>query len=225
MSIIEAKRLTKVYRRGSEDVHALRGIDFSVEPGEFVAIVGPSGSGKTALLNILGCLDTPTSGSVRLDGTDLGGVKERDLVKIRRERIGFIFQQFFLIPTLTVRENIEVPLLFSGKEKSEEKIDRILDQVGLADRSDHLPHQISGGQMQRVAIGRALVNDPAVLFADEPTGNLDSATAGRIYDLFDDLSRGGLTLIAVTHNPELAARADRAIEIRDGLIVGSGQSP
>jgi putative ABC transport system ATP-binding protein len=218
--IIEAKNLTKVYRRGREEIHALKNVDFSVRAGEFVSIIGPSGSGKTALLNVLGCLDTPTSGSLRLNGVETIGLKERDLVKLRRESIGFVFQQFYLMPTLTARENIEMPLLFSKKSGNKSRIDEILHMVGLTDRGDHLPGQLSGGEMQRVAIGRALINDPKIILADEPTGNLDSATSQMIFELFQDLNRKSLTLVIVTHNLDLARQANKMYTLKDGQIVG-----
>jgi putative ABC transport system ATP-binding protein len=217
--IIEAKGLCKVYRRGREEIQALKNVDFCVKAGEFVSIIGPSGSGKTALLNMLGCLDTPSSGSLRLNGIEITGKKERDLVKIRRENIGFVFQQFYLMPTLTARENIELPLLFSKKKRSAKRIDEVLQMVGLADRGDHLPGQLSGGEMQRVAIGRALINDPKIVLADEPTGNLDSATSEMIFGLFSELNKRGLTLIVVTHNLDLARRAEKMYTLRDGRIV------
>ena len=217
--IIEARELCKVYRRGREDIHALKNVDFCVEAGEFVSIIGPSGSGKTALLNMLGCLDTPSSGSLRLNGIEIAGKKENDLVKIRRENIGFVFQQFYLMPTLTARENIELPLLFSKKNSSRKRIDEVLQMVGLADRGDHLPGQLSGGEMQRVAIGRALINDPRIILADEPTGNLDSATSEMIFGLFSELNKRGLTLVVVTHNLDLARRAEKMYTLRDGRIV------
>lgn len=218
MSIIRATGLVKTYRRGREEVCALRGVDLSVEEGEFVSIVGPSGAGKTALLNLIGCLDTPGGGSLAIDGIEMTGKGEAELVRIRREHIGFVFQQFFLIPTLTVAENVGLPLVFAERPYNRRKIDTILEQVGLAHRADHLPSQLSGGEMQRVAIGRALVNDPRILLADEPTGNLDSVTAEGIYATFEDLHRQGLTLVIVTHNPELAKRAGRVIGLRDGCI-------
>ncbi|MEI6104426.1 MAG: ABC transporter ATP-binding protein [Methanothrix sp.] len=217
--IIEAKELCKVYRRGREEIQALKNVDFSVKAGEFVSIIGPSGSGKTALLNMLGCLDTPSSGSLRLNGIEIAGQKERDLVKIRRENIGFVFQQFYLMPTLTARENIELPLLFSKKKRSAKRVDEVLQMVGLADRGDHLPGQLSGGEMQRVAIGRALINDPKIVLADEPTGNLDSATSEMIFGLFSELNKRGLTLVVVTHNLDLARRAEKMYTLRDGRIV------
>ena len=218
--IIEAKGLTKVYRRGREKIHALRDVDFSVNKGEFVSIIGPSGSGKTALLNVLGCLDTPTGGCLRLNGIETGGLREADLVKLRRDSIGFVFQQFYLMPTLTARENIELPLLFSHKKENAIEIDRTLKMVGLADRGHHLPGQLSGGEMQRVAIGRALINHPQIILADEPTGNLDSATSQMIFELFEELNRQGMTLIIVTHNLELAKKAHKMYTLKDGQIVG-----
>lgn len=218
-NIIEAKGLCKVYRRGREEIRALKNVDYSVEAGEFVSIIGPSGSGKTALLNMLGCLDTPTSGSLRLNGIEIAGQKERELVRLRRENIGFVFQQFYLMTTLTARENIELPLLFSRKSGSKWRIDEVLQMVGLADRGDHLPGQLSGGEMQRVAIGRALINDPKIILADEPTGNLDSATSEMIFGLFSELNKRGITLVVVTHNLDLARRAEKMYTLRDGRIV------
>ncbi|MGA2914267.1 MAG: ABC transporter ATP-binding protein [Methanoregula sp.] len=219
MNIIEATGICKTYRRGREEVCALSGVNLTIEEGEFVSIVGPSGAGKTALMNILGCLDTPTSGMLMIDGMPVNGKGEAELVKIRREHIGFVFQQFFLIPTLTVGENIGLPLLFSGTPFKSETIESLLEKVGLLHRTDHLPGQLSGGEMQRVAIARALVNNPRILLADEPTGNLDSVTADGIYQLFEDLHRQGITVIVVTHNRELALRAGRVITIRDGCVV------
>ncbi|VVB64223.1 putative ABC transporter ATP-binding protein [uncultured archaeon] len=219
MSVLEVKDLTKIYRRGREQIYALKHVDFNVNQGEFVSIIGPSGSGKTALLNVLGCLDTPTSGSLLLNGTQTSGMKETDLVKLRRDNIGFVFQQFYLMPTLTARENIELPLLFSKKDGNKGRIDNVLEMVGLADRGDHLPGQLSGGEMQRVAIGRALINDPKIILADEPTGNLDSATSKMIFELFSELNRRGLTLVIVTHNLDLARQAQKMYTLRDGQIV------
>jgi len=217
--IIKAKDLTKVFRRGREEIYALKNVDFSVKDSEFVSIIGPSGSGKTALLNVLGCLDTPTRGSLQLNGIETSGLKEKDLVKLRRDNIGFVFQQFYLIPTLTARENIELPLLFSRKNGDKSRIDDVLEMVGLSDRGDHLPGQLSGGEMQRVSIGRALVNDPKIILADEPTGNLDSETSKKVYDLFRQLNDRGLTLVVVTHNLELAGQAHKMYTLRDGQIV------
>jgi putative ABC transport system ATP-binding protein len=219
MSIITATDISKTYPRGREEVCALRGVNIAIEPGEFVSIVGPSGAGKTALMNILGCLDAPTGGKLAIDGIDVIGKKEAELVKIRREHIGFVFQQFFLIPTLTVGENTGLPLIFSGRPYDRQRIESLLGKVGLSHRADHLPGQLSGGEMQRVAIARALVNNPRILLADEPTGNLDSVTADGIYRLFDELHKQGITVIVVTHNRELAQRAGRVITLRDGCVV------
>ena len=219
MSIIEATGIGKTYQRGREKVCALNGVDLKIELGEFVSIVGPSGAGKTVLMNILGCLDTPSSGTLTIDGVAVTGKGEAELVKIRREHIGFVFQQFFLIPTLTVGENVGLPLLFSGTPYDPAKIESLLEKVGLSHRADHLPSQLSGGEMQRVAIARALVNMPRILLADEPTGNLDSVTADGIYRLFEELHRQGITVIVVTHNRELAQRAGRVITIRDGCVI------
>ena len=222
--VIIAKGLTKIYHRGSEDIHALKDVSFAIGKGEFVAIVGPSGSGKTTLLNLLGCLDTPTRGSLKLNDIEINGLKERDLVKLRRENIGFVFQQFYLLPTLTVRENIELPLLFSKKNGYKSQIDEVIELVGLKSRAEHLPGQLSGGEMQRVAIGRALINEPKIILADEPTGNLDSATSLKIFQLFQNLNRKGLTLIIVTHNLELAKSAHKVIQLKDGEIARKASS-
>jgi len=219
--IIAAKGLAKSYSRGSEQVHALKAVDFSVGKGEFVSIVGPSGSGKSTLLHLLGLLEAPSAGSIYLEGRETAGLKEHDLVKVRRGSIGFVFQQFLLLPTLTVEENIELPLLFSRKPVRPDRIKEIMDMLELSHRARHLPHQLSGGEMQRVSIGRALVNEPRIIMADEPTGNLDSATSQKIYGLFKMLNEKGLSLIVVTHNMELAGRADRLIRLRDGEICNN----
>ena len=217
-NIYSANELTKVYRRGSEKINALKNISFTVNKGDFMAIVGPSGSGKTTMLNLLGCLDSPTHGSLIINGTEVIGLKEPALVKIRRENIGFVFQQFFLLPTLTVRENIELPLLFRKHKTENNRVDETLELVGLQARAKHLPSQLSGGEMQRVAIGRALINEPKIILADEPTGNLDSATGYKIFEFFQDLNSKGLTLIIVTHNIDLAKTAHKVISLRDGQI-------
>ena len=218
-AVFVAKGLTKKYHRGSEDIFALKDVDLTIDKGEFVAIVGPSGSGKTTLLNILGCLDTPTSGTFKLNGIEINHLKEAELVKLRRENIGFVFQQFYLLPTLSVRENMELPLLFNRGNGHKGKSEEIMNLVGLNSRADHLPNQLSGGEMQRVAIGRALVNNPQLILADEPTGNLDSANADVIFKTFCDLNNRGLTLIVVTHNLDLARKAHRIIALKDGRIV------
>lgn len=218
-NIIEAEGLSKVYLRGKEKIHALGGIDLSIVKGEFVSVMGPSGSGKTTLLNLLSCLDTATSGSLRIKKRDVGGLPENKLVKFRREYMGFVFQQFFLLPTLTVHENVGLPLLFRKKRTESSKIESILKTVGLEDRADHLPSQLSGGEMQRVAIGRALINEPEIIFADEPTGNLDSTTGKAIFHLFRNLNQKNITMVVVTHNQELAETADRIIHLLDGKIL------
>jgi len=217
--VIVARELAKTYHRGSEEIHALKDVNFSIKEGDFVAIAGPSGSGKTTLLNLLGCLDSPTHGILKLNGVETTGLKEKELVKLRRDNIGFVFQQFFLLPTLTVRENIELPLLFTRRNRYGNNSHEILEMVELEARAEHLPNQLSGGEMQRVAIGRALINKPKIILADEPTGNLDSATAHKIMELFQGLNKQGLTLIIVTHNIELAKMARKTIHLRDGEIV------
>lgn len=216
--MIELKNIEKTYRRGAEDVHALRGVDLTVDAGEMMAIVGPSGAGKTTLLHILGCLDQPTKGDVLFDGVNTAGMPESQLVKIRREKIGFVFQQFYLIPGLSVFDNIALPLLFSKKPADPKKIRKLAEMVGLEHRLNHAPTQLSGGEMQRTAIARGLVNDPAVLLADEPTGNLDTENSEKIYAILRRLSDEGLTTIMITHNPDLAGRAGRTVKIKDGRL-------
>jgi putative ABC transport system ATP-binding protein len=216
-----ARGLTRVYRRGSEEIRALDGVSLQILKGEFVSFMGPSGSGKTTLVNLLGCLDNPSSGELDLAGRSIfGGGKilgERELTRVRREVFGYIFQNFYLIPTLTVRENVALPLAFYRKPGAEGEVERLLGMLGMEHRMDHLPGQISGGEMQRVAIARALVNRPEILLADEPTGNLDTKRSGEIGDILQDLNRdSGLTIVMVTHNPTLARLAGRLIEMRDG---------
>jgi len=202
----------------------VKNVSFQVEPGETVAIVGPSGSGKTTLLGLLAGLDRPTSGTVRLDGTDMGALSEDARARLRRERIGFVFQSFQLIPTLTARENVEVPLELRG-EGSGDRADDLLARVGLGGRGHHFPSQLSGGEQQRVAIARAFVHRPSILFADEPTGNLDAATGGRIIELLTELNREiGTTLVLVTHDMDLAARTRRVIRLADGVVVSDERS-
>ena len=216
--MIELKQIEKNYRRGAEEVRALRGVDLSIAAGELLAIIGPSGAGKTTLLHILGCLDQPTRGEVLFDGVNTSNMPESELVQLRREKIGFVFQQFYLIPGLSVFDNIALPLLFSKKQASRTKILALAEMVGLEHRLDHAPAQLSGGEMQRAAIARGLVNDPEVLLADEPTGNLDSENSDKIYALLRSLSQNGLATVMITHNTELAARAQRTVQIRDGLV-------
>lgn len=217
--MIELKGIRKDYRRGAETVHALRGIDLLIAKGEFLAIVGSSGSGKTTMLHILGCLDKPTKGIMSIDGQEVENLPETELVKIRRQKIGFVFQQFYLIPGLSVFDNVALPLLFSRKKKEKTAILPLLEMVGLLAKIDHNPNQLSGGEMQRVAIARAMVNKPEVIFADEPTGNLDTKNSDKIFDLLKSLQSNGITVVMVTHNQELAARADRTITLKDGLVM------
>jgi len=220
---IETKDLMKVYSRGSERIPAVNGVSLRIQKGEFISIIGPSGSGKTTLVNLLGCLDNPTSGEVYLGGQSIFGqgkrLSERELTKIRREMFGYIFQNFYLIPTLTVMENVILPLTFYRKPGTDDEAVKLLRLLGMDHRKDHLPGQISGGEMQRVAIARAMVNRPEILVADEPTGNLDTKRSGEIVEVLQELNRnGGLTIIMVTHNQELARHANRILEMKDGQI-------
>lgn len=219
-SIIEVSGLTKVYRMGSSEVHALRGVDFQVDEGEFLAIIGASGSGKSTLLHLLGCLDQPTEGHYRLDGLAVESLNDKELSQLRNKKIGFIFQAYNLIPQHNILENVELPLIYGGVDRKtrQEKSVRILHQVGLGALISHRPTEISGGQAQRVAIARALAIDPLILIADEPTGNLDSETGEEIMKLFIELNRRGTTIILVTHSRDVANQAKRVIEMRDGLI-------
>jgi len=220
---MEAENLKRLYRRGPEEVYAVNDISLTVEKGTFLSIVGPSGSGKTTLINVLGCLDNPTSGRLSLGGRTVfengRGLSEAKLTRIRRDVFGYIFQRFYLVSTLTVLENVILPFTFFKKPGAEEDVLRVLKLLGIDKRAGHLPGQLSGGEMQRVAIARALVNKPDILLADEPTGNLDTARSEEIGSILKDLNaREGLTIILVTHNPRLAALADRTIELRDGRI-------
>ena len=218
--LISGRNLRRHYRRGSETVKALDGVDVDVRAGESVCILGPSGSGKTTLVNLLSALDAPTAGELTIGGRRADGLSERELVGVRRGLLGYVFQQFHLIPTLTVAENVALPLLFLGRKAEPAEIARVLEAVGLADRAGHLPKELSGGQMQRVAIGRALAVRPRVLIADEPTGNLDSHTGEAIFDLFQKTVReDGVALVLTTHNLALAARCDRTLTLADGRIV------
>jgi len=219
--MIELKGIEKIYNRGNEKVHALRGIDLGIGRGEFMSVVGPSGSGKTTLLHLLGCLDTPTGGTLTIDGIEVVNMRESELVRIRRRKIGFVFQHFYLIPGLSVYENVKLPLLFGRTEKKIDEIVSLIDLVGLKSRLHHTPNQLSGGEMQRVAIARALVNNPEFILADEPTGNLDTENSEKIFELLDSLHKRGIALVLVTHNSELAARAERIIRLKDGRLQGS----
>ncbi len=221
---LEARQLTRVYGRGSEQVHALGGVSLRIHKGEFISFTGPSGSGKTTLVNLLGCLDNPTSGELDLAGRRIFGggkpLSERELTGIRRDVFGYIFQNFYLIPTLTVLENVALPLAFYRKSRVEGEVERLLAMLGMEHRMNHLPGQISGGEMQRVAIARALVNSPDILLADEPTGSLDTQRTEEIGEVLRELNtQAGLTIIMVTHNPSLARLGSRSIELRDGRVL------
>ncbi len=219
--LIKAEHLQKTYQMGTVKVEALKDASFEIAAGEFVAIIGPSGSGKSTLMHILGCLDRPTKGRYFLDGQDMSNVSDNQLAEIRNKKIGFVFQQFNLLPKATILQNVCLPLIYAGlrgRRKQQELARRALEQVGLGDRLYHRPNEISGGQKQRVAIARALINNPALLLADEPTGNLDTKTGQEIMKTFHRLNQEGHTIILVTHDPEIAAQARRVIQIRDGLI-------
>ena len=218
--IIDLRDVRKVYSSGSLSVEALRGITMRIEEGEFVAIMGPSGSGKSTLMHILGCLDIPTSGTINLSGEDISNMSEVELAHVRNQRIGFVFQQFNLLPSMSAWRNVELPLIYANVNKIERKERALaaLDRVGLLDRVEHRPGELSGGQQQRVAVARALVTDPALVLADEPTGNLDSASTEEVLGLFSELHRAGRTIILITHEPDVAAVATRVIRVRDGLV-------
>ena len=218
--LIQVEGLEKVYRLGSVDVPALRGVDISIRQGEMVAIMGPSGSGKSTLMNILGCLDRPTSGRYLLGGADVGAMNDDELAEIRRGRVGFVFQTFNLLTRMTAQENVELPLLYSGRDRRSERALEALERVGLGERARHRPTELSGGEQQRVAIARALVNQPSLILADEPTGNLDSKVGQEIMSIFGELNKNeGITVILVTHDADISAAARRVIGLRDGLVV------
>jgi putative ABC transport system ATP-binding protein len=219
--LIELKEIYKIYDMGAEKVHALNGIDLHLERGEYVAIMGASGSGKSTLMNLIGCLDTPTSGSYRLNGVAVEELDDTQLAGIRNKEIGFVFQTFNLLARTDALHNVELPLIYAGLPRRErrEKASHALERVGLASRMSHQPNELSGGQRQRVAIARALVNDPSLLLADEPTGNLDSATSVEIMELFDQLHAGGNSVVLVTHEREIAEHAWRTVNLRDGKVV------
>jgi putative ABC transport system ATP-binding protein len=220
-TIIEIKNLRKDYHVGEVTVHALRGVDMKIEKGEFLAIMGASGSGKSTMLNILGCLDKPTQGEYYLDSSDVNRMDKDDLAKLRNLKLGFVFQSYNLLPRTTALENVELPLFYNSKVRSKERKERAieaLEAVGLADRMDHMPNQLSGGQQQRVAIARSLVNNPVLILADEPTGNLDTRTSFEIMELFQDLNEKGRTIVYVTHEPDIAKFATRNVIFRDGKI-------
>ena len=218
--VIKIRNITRDFPLGNEVVKVLKGIDLDIEKGEYVALMGPSGSGKSTLMNLLGCLDTPTSGSYELNGTDVSNLTDDQLAEIRNKEIGFVFQTFNLLPRTTALENVALPMIYAGASKSDrtERAKQVLTDVGLADRMDHRPNQLSGGQRQRVAIGRALVNRPSIILADEPTGNLDSKTSLEIMNLFNEIHKAGNTVILVTHEEEIAENAHRIIRLRDGMV-------
>ncbi|MEO8215896.1 MAG: ABC transporter ATP-binding protein [Acidobacteriota bacterium] len=220
-NVIETRQLVKTYQSGTNEVHALRGIDLTVKKGELIAVMGASGSGKSTLMNLLGCLDTPTSGTYLLDGIRVEGLGKNELADIRNQKLGFVFQGFNLLPRTSAVENVELPLLYdrSGKHQDTRALAvSALKRVGLGDRLDHHPNELSGGQQQRVAIARALVTSPALVLADEPTGNLDSRTSVEVMSVFQELNEQGITVLIVTHEPDIAAYAKRIVEVRDGRI-------
>jgi putative ABC transport system ATP-binding protein len=219
-SVISVEDVYKTYRNGSLEVEALRGVSFDIDVGEYVAIMGPSGSGKSTLMHILGCLDVPSSGRFSLAGEDVSAMSEEELAHVRNKRIGFVFQQFNLLSSLSAWRNVELPLVYAGVDRAarRERSLAALDRVGLGDRVEHRPGELSGGQQQRVAVARALVTDPALILADEPTGNLDSVSAHDVLELLNELHRGGRTIVLITHDADVAGAAERTMRIRDGQI-------
>ncbi len=219
--MIELRHVSRTFHVGGRPVHALRDVDLTLASGDYVAIMGPSGSGKSTLLNLLGCLDRPTSGRFFLDGQDVSALDEAALTQVRRHKIGFVFQSFHLVSRLSAAGNVELPMIFAGVERSErrERVARSLEAVGLVERSKHRPEQLSGGERQRVAIARAVVMNPTIVLADEPTGNLDTASGNEVIGILEQMNARGLTLVLVTHDPEIAARAGRCIRMLDGGLV------
>src|SRR5690554_2372058 len=218
--VIKIRQITRDFPLGQETVKVLKGIDLDIERGEYVALMGPSGSGKSTLMNILGCLDTATSGSYELNGNNVSMMSDDELAEIRNKEIGFVFQTFNLLPRTTALDNVALPMIYAGATKAErsKRAEEVLTSVGLADRMDHRPNQLSGGQRQRVAVGRALVNKPSIILADEPTGNLDSKTSEEIMNLIDNIHKAGNTVILVTHEEDIALHAKRIIRLRDGMV-------
>ena len=227
MSIIEVKDLVKVYKTGDVELHALDGVSFAIERGEFVCVMGPSGSGKSTMMNILGCLDVPTSGRYELDGVDVKDQSRAELADIRNRKLGFVFQGFNLLPKVDAVENVELPLLYRGVGGSERRKAAVkaLEKVGLGERLHHRPAQMSGGQQQRVAIARAIVGEAPIILADEPTGNLDTKTTVEIMNIFTDLHKQGITVILVTHEPEIATWSERVLRFRDGKLIADEAAP
>lgn len=224
--IIDIKGITRDFPLGNEIIHVLKGIDLTINKGEYVALMGPSGSGKSTLMNLLGCLDTPTGGSYVLNGKDVSKMHDDELAEIRNKEIGFVFQTFNLLPRTTALDNVALPMVYAGYKKPERnaRATEVLTQVGLQDRMDHKPNQLSGGQRQRVAVARALVNRPSIILADEPTGNLDSKTSVEIMNLFNEIHANGNTVILVTHEEDIAAYAHRVIRLRDGVIESDNKN-
>ncbi len=221
--VIQIENVKKIYKMGEVEVPALNGVSFEVKTGEMVAITGPSGSGKSTLMNIIGCLDTPTSGTYILDGVDVSKLSDDEQANIRNKKIGFVFQTFNLLPRTRALDNVELPMVYAGAPDRRQRALDALESVGLKERVHHRPNELSGGQQQRVAIARALVNNPSIILADEPTGNLDSKSGAEIMNIFKTLNRErGLTVVLVTHDPSIAAQAQRIIHVRDGLLVNNG---
>jgi putative ABC transport system ATP-binding protein len=222
MSLIELREIHKVYQMGDQEVRALDGVDLTVQEGDFLAIMGPSGSGKSTLMHLIGCLDAPTSGSYRLDGTEVAELDEVDLARVRNRTLGFVFQSFNLLPSFTALENVELPMIYGGVSGRRQKARTALERVGLASRMDHKPSELSGGQQQRVAIARAIAGEPRVLMADEPTGNVATHQGEEIMQIFQELNDQAITVVLVTHEPDIARHARRLVQVKDGRIVADG---